>query len=161
MTDSLVGPLQNSSTPLPSVTDDIEMKEIHVEMDDSKQSSNLFDDEERILPLPESSTSLILQQNNVSNNDCTEMEFTLDLDLVFIVEKSIGRGKTAHVHYAIYKDLVDIALKEFRFGRLTQKILLQFHQELETLKKLDHENICRLLGHFLDVESKQLYLGFE
>lgn len=85
MTDSLVVPLQTSSTPLPSVTDDIEMKEIDVEMDDSKRSSNLFDDEESILPLPESSTSLILQQNNVSNNDCTEMEFTLDLDLVFIV----------------------------------------------------------------------------
>merc|ERR1719356_995988 len=102
-----------------------------------------FDDEESILPLPESSSaSLVLQQ--MESEGCTEMEFTLDLDLVFIAEKSIGRGKTAHVHYAIYRDEVDIALKEFRFGRLTEKILLQFHHELDPLKQLDHQNICRL-----------------
>jgi len=96
-----------------------------------------------------------------SDLNTTEIECTLDLNEVFIVERSIGRGKTAHVHYAVYKNECDIALKEFRFGRLTDKILLDFHSELETLKKLDHENICRLLGHYVDERSKQLYLAFE
>ena len=52
-------------------------------------------------------------------------------------------------------------MKEFKFGRLTDKILFDFHHELETLKKLDHPNITRLLGHYIDEKSKQLYLAFE
>ena len=93
--------------------------------------------------------------------DMAEIECTLVLNEVFIVQKAVGRGKTAHVHYAIYKDECDIALKEFRFGRLSDKILMDFHKELETLKKLNHDNICRLLGHYIDRDSKQLYLAFE
>ena len=126
----------------------------------SMMSDTIFEDEESILPLPSSTSSLQTYQS-VPDINTTEIECTLDLNDVFIVEKSIGRGKTAHVHYAIYKDECDIALKEFRFGRLTDKILLDFHSELETLKKLDHDNICRLLGHYVDEKSKQLYLAFE
>ena len=44
---------------------------------------------------------------------------------------------------------------------MSDKILFDFHSELETLRKLDHDNICRLLGSYVDEKSKQLYLAFE
>eukprot|EP01083_Nonionella_stella_P038881 105707_1 len=105
--------------------------------------------------------SVIAKEEMKEEVKSKEIECNLDLDQVFIVKKNVGRGKTACVHYAIYGDTTDIALKEFTFGRLTDKILNGFHNELTTLQKLDHDNICRLLGHLVDENARQLYLAFE
>ena len=119
-------------------------------------------DMDDVIPLPESAFDAdILDAVEFDDKGNILKEAQIDLEDVFIVSKDVGRGRTAHVHYTLYRDECEVALKEFKFGRLTEKIMNNFEKELDTLRKLRHPNIALLVGSHIDIKSNQLYLVLE
>ncbi|ETN97580.1 Protein kinase domain containing protein, partial [Reticulomyxa filosa] len=102
-----------------------------------------------LIPYPNMNAKKYIQQDNI------------DLEDVQIIRENVGHGKTAVVHKAIYKEQVTVALKEYRFGQLTDQIMKDFHRELRVLKQLRHPNIALLLGSHIDMEAKELFLLLE
>ncbi|ETO17980.1 LIM-type zinc finger-containing protein, partial [Reticulomyxa filosa] len=84
-----------------------------------------------LIPYPDMEAEKYIQQDNI------------DLEDVQIIREKVGQGKTAVVHKAIYKEQVTVALKEYRFGRLTEQIMKDFHREVRVLK------FCNLLLSFV------------
>ncbi|ETO05704.1 protein kinase domain-containing protein, partial [Reticulomyxa filosa] len=125
-----------------------------------------------LIPYPDMNAEKYVQEDNI------------DLEDVQIIQERVGQGKTAVVHKAIYKEQVTVALKEFRFSRLTEQIMKDFHKEVRVLKflffffvnkknsirfcccefyyrQLRHPNIALLLGSHIDTETKELFLLLE
>ena len=77
----------------------------------------------------------------------------------------IGRGKTANVHHASYRN-VDIALKQLNCIPVTDCILSDFNREIQILQRLQHRNVIPLIGHHAEwneeeICSNHLYLALE
>eukprot|EP01083_Nonionella_stella_P275753 936705_1 len=64
-------------------------------------------DEDDLVPLPDT----IL----MSNDSLVKTDSNIELNDLFITTYNIGRGKTATVHQALYKNTVFVAVKEFVF----------------------------------------------
>eukprot|EP01083_Nonionella_stella_P248122 859427_1 len=115
----------------------------------NRRSFDLTGEEEALIPLPDTIKVEVETENNIDLND------------LFITSHNIGRGKTATVHQALYKNTVFVALKEFVFRNLSPAILADFHKEANTLAALRHPNIAQLVGSYLDDVSGELYLVLE
>ncbi|ETO05991.1 protein kinase, TKL group, partial [Reticulomyxa filosa] len=102
-----------------------------------------------LIPYPNTDVEKYVQEDNI------------DLEDVQIIREKVGQGKTAVVHKAIYKEQVTVALKEYKFGRLTEQIMKDFHREVRVLKQLRHPNIALLLASHIDTETKELFLLLE
>ena len=91
-----------------------------------------------------------------------EYDDNFDLNDIMIINKCIGRGKTADVHHAMYKDNYHIALKQYKcFYGINDEILTIFNREIKLLKKLQHPNIVLLIGHYINKEKCKLYVAME
>jgi len=88
-----------------------------------------------LVPLPE---TLLNNGNDGLVPDIDENNNNIDLKDIFITSHNVGRGKTATVHQALYKNTVFVALKDLR-----------------------HPNIAMLVGSYLDEVSGELYIVLE
>ncbi|ETO19515.1 hypothetical protein RFI_17716, partial [Reticulomyxa filosa] len=93
-------------------------QETEEEEEEEKNGTNLLD----LIPYPDMNAEQYVQEDNI------------DLEDIQIIREKVGQGKTAVVHKAIYKEQVTVALKEFRFGRLPEQVMKEFHKELQVLK---------------------------
>ena len=80
-----------------------------------------------LVPLPE---TLLNNGNDGLVPDIDENNNNIDLKDIFITSHNVGRGKTATVHQALYKNTVFVALKEFVFQNLSPAILDEVSVEL-------------------------------
>jgi len=88
---------------------------------------------------------------------------SLDLSKVSIKKENVGRGGDAFVHYALFNENKEIALKEYKFKaeEFTEQRLGHFQNELTILESLKHENIIGFLGYNLNIRHKELKFAFE
>ncbi|GMF09266.1 unnamed protein product [Phytophthora lilii] len=87
-------------------------------------------------------------------------------------ENELGCGKAATVYRGIWinrKSAAEVAVKSFRYARLTDKILGDYRQEVALLRKLKHPNIVLFIGACTDPKlmilteycSRKRYTGCE
>ncbi|RLS37285.1 MAG: serine/threonine protein kinase, partial [Planctomycetota bacterium] len=76
--------------------------------------------------------------------------------------KTLGEGGMGSVFLAEQTQPVKrlVALKQIRFGRESDDVFLRFHREQQTLAKLEHPNIARVLDA-ANAEGRHSYLVME
>ncbi|KAJ8458323.1 hypothetical protein OPV22_031249 [Ensete ventricosum] len=71
-------------------------------------------------------------------------EWEIDRRLLKMGDK-IASGSCGDLYHGSYLGL-DVAIKAIRSDHLNEPLLLEFHQEVSILKKIQHENVVRFIG---------------
>lgn len=119
---------------------------------------------ERLYQQDIESTEKLLEQAMLSSDASTNLEKQLhqlqhesryldiprsEITILSGKKNELGLGKAATVYHGIWHHnggSIDVALKIFRYSRLTESIMRTFIEEVALLRKLHHPNIVLLIG---------------
>jgi len=98
-------------------------------------------------------------------NDMVYNADSVTLDDLHFLQMDVAKGKSASVHQALWQNKLPVAVKEFRFYKLTEKIKKEFDSEIDIIQRLSrdvsHPNVVKMVGMLRDHQEKKLFIILE